>query len=223
MSLSLIVHTLGHAAAGRMRDLWRDATRRPRKLRIGVDIRPFYEPLTGIGWYLYFLLHEFAKHDDVELILLGDARITELGPRLHADLPANAKMLVFDLRGQPQSRLARPMTAAAYVAWMKLANCDVVFGSNYFLPRLHSAIARRRVVTVHDLSFERDPHVMGRRDRFVFRTVVPRSVRVAEAPSEVHRGGILHRTGHPHTLVRIPPRLGRRTRTLVCDAIDPSF
>ena len=33
------------------------------------------------------------------------------------------------------------------------------------------------VVTVHDLSFERDPHVMGRRDRFVFRTVVPRAVR----------------------------------------------
>jgi glycosyltransferase involved in cell wall biosynthesis len=32
------------------------------------------------------------------------------------------------------------------------------------------------VVTVHDLSFERDRHVMGRRDWFVFRTVVPRAV-----------------------------------------------
>jgi glycosyltransferase involved in cell wall biosynthesis len=35
------------------------------------------------------------------------------------------------------------------------------------------------VVTIHDLSFERDPDVMGRRDRAVFRTVVPRSVQRA--------------------------------------------
>src|SRR5829696_7486071 len=35
------------------------------------------------------------------------------------------------------------------------------------------------IVTVHDLSFERDARVMGRWDRFVFRAVVPRSVRAA--------------------------------------------
>jgi glycosyltransferase involved in cell wall biosynthesis len=35
------------------------------------------------------------------------------------------------------------------------------------------------VVTIHDLSFERDSRVMNRRDRLVFRTVVPRSVRRA--------------------------------------------
>jgi glycosyltransferase involved in cell wall biosynthesis len=35
------------------------------------------------------------------------------------------------------------------------------------------------VVTIHDLSFERHPELMGRRDRFVFRRMVPRSVRRA--------------------------------------------
>ncbi|HEY7398861.1 MAG TPA: glycosyltransferase family 1 protein, partial [Gaiellaceae bacterium] len=35
------------------------------------------------------------------------------------------------------------------------------------------------VVTVHDLSFERDPGVMGRLDRLTFRTMVPRAVRRA--------------------------------------------
>ena len=35
------------------------------------------------------------------------------------------------------------------------------------------------VVTIHDLSFERHPELMGRRDRLVFRTMVPRSVRRA--------------------------------------------
>jgi glycosyltransferase involved in cell wall biosynthesis len=35
------------------------------------------------------------------------------------------------------------------------------------------------VVTIHDLSFERDPAAMGRRDRLVFRRVVPRAAREA--------------------------------------------
>jgi len=35
------------------------------------------------------------------------------------------------------------------------------------------------VVTIHDLSFERHPELMSRRDRLVFRTMVPRSVRRA--------------------------------------------
>src|SRR5437763_9990011 len=107
MAAGLILHTLGHAAAERARDVWRSATRQPRKLRIGVDSRPFYEPLTGIGWYLYFLLHEFAKHGDVELYLLGDAPVTDLGPRLHAHVPPGAKLLAFALRGEPKSRFSR--------------------------------------------------------------------------------------------------------------------
>ena len=36
------------------------------------------------------------------------------------------------------------------------------------------------VVTIHDLSFERDRSLMNARDRFFFRTMVPRSVRRAE-------------------------------------------
>lgn len=35
------------------------------------------------------------------------------------------------------------------------------------------------VVTIHDLSFERQPELMGRKDRFVFRRVVPRAARRA--------------------------------------------
>ena len=35
------------------------------------------------------------------------------------------------------------------------------------------------VVTIHDLSFERDPKLLGRKDRLVFRTVVPRAARKA--------------------------------------------
>src|SRR5437588_12129180 len=116
-----ILQVLSHALAERIVRAWRTATHGDRKLRIGVDIRPFYEPLTGIGWYLYHLLHEIAKRDDVELFLFGDARVTDIGPTLRADVPANAHVCWFDLRGLGKiSRPQRAMTAAAYVLWMAL-------------------------------------------------------------------------------------------------------
>ncbi|HEV7484254.1 MAG TPA: glycosyltransferase family 1 protein [Thermoanaerobaculia bacterium] len=160
-TLRTVVHTLSHALGERIANAFRAATRRERKLRIGIDIRPFYEPLTGIGWYLYHLLHELAKNEDVELYLFGDARVTDFGPTLHADIPANARLCWFDLRGQGIiSGRSRAITAAAYVAWMKLIDVDVMFGANYFLPRLLAAIARRRVVTIHDLTYKRFPELL---------------------------------------------------------------
>jgi glycosyltransferase involved in cell wall biosynthesis len=159
-TIDVVLHTLRHELAARARRTARRASRATSPLRIGVDIRPFYEPLTGVGWYLHHLLHELAKHDDVELLLLGDARVTDEGPRLHTSLPPRARTLVFDLAGRPLSRLSRPITAGAYVGLLELADLDLVFGANYFLPRLHSAIARRRVVTVHDLTFKRFPELL---------------------------------------------------------------
>jgi glycosyltransferase involved in cell wall biosynthesis len=151
-------------------------------MRIGVDIRPFYEPLTGIGWYLYHLLHEIAKHDDVELFLFGDARVTDLGPALHADIPANAHLCWFDLRGHGKiSRPQRAITAAAYVLWMALIDCDVTFGANYFLPRLLGATARRRVVTIHDLTYKRYPELLQKETLHNLETHMAREIAAADA------------------------------------------
>jgi glycosyltransferase involved in cell wall biosynthesis len=159
--LSVVVRTLTNALRARVSRTLHTATRRERTLRIGVDIRPFYEPLTGIGWYLYHLLHEIAKHDDIELYLFGDARVTDYGPTLHADLPANAHLCWFDLRGHGIiSGRWRALTAAAYVLWMKLIDADVMFAANYFLPRLLSAVARHRVITIHDLTYKRFPDLL---------------------------------------------------------------
>lgn len=181
MTLGLVFRTLAHAAIERMTRTFRRAGARRSPLRVGVDIRPFYEPLTGVGWYLYYLLHEIARHDDVELVYFGDARVTDQGPRLHADLPANGHLLTFDLRGRPISRYDRPITAAAYVAWMELAGCDVVFGANYFLPRLHSAVARRRVVTVHDLTYKRFPELLQKETLENLEREMAREIALADA------------------------------------------
>jgi glycosyltransferase involved in cell wall biosynthesis len=178
---SVVFHTLRHALADRARRTWRSAAHRERKLRIGVDVRPFYEPLTGVGWYLYYLLHEIAKRGDVELYLFGDARVTDDGPHLHADLPANAKFCTFDLRGRPLSRLSRPMTAAAYVAWLRLTDCDVYFAANYFLPRLHAAIAKKRVITIHDLTYKRFPELLQKETLENLERQMLREIAIADA------------------------------------------
>jgi glycosyltransferase involved in cell wall biosynthesis len=180
-TVGVVYHTLRHALYDSLRRSWRSAAHRERKLRIGVDIRPFYEPLTGVGWYLYFLLHELAKHDDVELYLFGDARVTEHGPRLHADIPANAHLCTFDLSDQRIGRFDRPVTAGAYVAWMALLRCDVYFGANYFLPRLHSAVARRRVITIHDLTYKRFPELLQKETLENLERQMAREIALADA------------------------------------------
>lgn len=181
-TIRLIVHTLSQALRDRIRRTFSRAARRDSKLRIGFDIRPFYEPLTGIGWYLYHLLHELAKRDDVELYLFGDARITDFGPTLHAQLPANAHLCVFDLTGR--GRLPgslRGLTAAAYVLWMKLIDCDVMFAANYFLPRLHSAVARRRVIVIHDLTYKRFPELLQKETLHNLTAMMAREIALADA------------------------------------------
>src|SRR2546429_5011435 len=49
----------------------------------------------------------------------------------------------------------------------------------HFQHVLPPALRSPGIVTVHDLSFERDPTAMGQLDRLTFRTFVPRSVRRA--------------------------------------------
>ena len=191
----VVFHTLRHALADRVRRAWRSAAHREKKLRIGVDIRPFYEPLTGVGWYLYYLLHELAKYDDVELFLFGDARVTDEGPRLHADIPANAKLCTFDLRGQSFGGLSRPITAGAYVAWLALSDCDVFLGANYFLPRLHGAVAKKRVITIHDLTYKRFPELLQKETLENLERQMMREVAIADAivcVSESTRRDLLH-------------------------------
>jgi glycosyltransferase involved in cell wall biosynthesis len=71
------------------------------------------------------------------------------------------------------------------------------------------------VVTVHDLSFERDPQVMSRWDRVVFRTVVPRSARRARrvfAVSERTRRDLAELYGIDERKIVVTP-----------NAVDPAF
>jgi glycosyltransferase involved in cell wall biosynthesis len=108
---------------------------------------------------------------------------------LLAELPR----LASDLRFAAVTR--RPDLVPAGIEPIELPARSQPFRMAWSLPRLLSrtrpelshfqyVIAPRSpspsVVTIHDLSFERDPRLMGRRDRFFFRTMVPRSARRAD-------------------------------------------
>jgi glycosyltransferase involved in cell wall biosynthesis len=71
------------------------------------------------------------------------------------------------------------------------------------------------VVTVHDLSFEHHPGLMGLRDRFVFRTAVPRSARRAArvlAVSEQTKRDLIERYDLPEEKIVVTP-----------NGVDPIF
>ena len=73
----------------------------------------------------------------------------------------------------------------------------------------------RGVVTIHDLSFERDPGLMGLRDRLVFRTAVPRSARTADrvlAVSERTKRDLIELYDIPHEKIVVTP-----------NGVDPAF
>jgi len=71
------------------------------------------------------------------------------------------------------------------------------------------------VVTIHDLSFERQPELMGRKDRLVFRRVVPRAARKAKrvlTVSERTRRDLRKLYGVPDEKIVVTP-----------NGVDPAF
>jgi glycosyltransferase involved in cell wall biosynthesis len=75
----------------------------------------------------------------------------------------------------------------------------------YVLPPARPAPA---VLTVHDVSFERDPQFMAPHDRLLFRTLVPRSARAAArvlTGSECTKRELLERYGLPSDKVVVTP------------------
>ena len=85
----------------------------------------------------------------------------------------------------------------------------------HFQYALPLALPCPAVVTIHDLSFEREPSLMGRRDRLVFRKVVPRAARKAVrvlTVSERTRRDLRELYGLPDGKIVVTP-----------NGVDPAF
>lgn len=141
---------------------WAELARRRNdpRLTVAVDINPFWEPLTGIGWYLYRLLEELADRDDLALRLYGPNLVPSPDlPRPTVPLPTGRAIEVVAYRPPagtivPQGWMIRLLRRLGPLL-VALDRNRVLFAPNFFLPnrfllaRGHGAL----VATVHDLAF----------------------------------------------------------------------
>ncbi|HYO15094.1 MAG TPA: glycosyltransferase family 1 protein [Thermoanaerobaculia bacterium] len=148
-----------------LRDLARTIHRRraePR-LTVAVDVNSFYEPLTGVGWYLHQLLVHLADRDDLRLRLYGQSLVeADPGaPRPAVSFPegpaiervvyeAPDDLVVPPWRGNQILRRLAPLLLAA-------DGNRVLFAPNYLPPPLFRFARGARVATVHDLTVRKIP------------------------------------------------------------------
>jgi glycosyltransferase involved in cell wall biosynthesis len=142
------------------------AVRRRRaepRLTVAVDVNSFYEPLTGVGWYLHQLLTHLANRDDLRLRLYGQSLVEgdPGAPRPVVPFPqgpaiervayeAPDGLVVPPWRGNQILRRLAPLLLAA-------DGNRVLFAPNYLPPRLFRLARGARVATIHDLSVRKVP------------------------------------------------------------------
>ncbi|MGZ4333398.1 MAG: glycosyltransferase family 4 protein [Gaiellaceae bacterium] len=152
---------------------------------------------TGDETYVANLLRELGRLD-------SDLRIVAL--TRHPELvPAGIEPHRVDARFQ-EVRMAVTVPLV-----LRRLRPDLVH-FQHVLPPFHRGPA---VVTVHDLSFARDPSLMGPLDRMVFRTLVPRAVRRARrvlTVSERTRRDLEELYGVPAAKIVVTP-----------NGVDPRF
>jgi len=162
-----LLRDLAGTLVARLRRQWRRAVNGDEALAVGVDAFPFFEHMTGVGWYAWNLLgrltevdpalelhlyaHTFAAPDEPSPPPLPSGPRTRF--RFH-HVPAG-----FLLPIAPTIAVLRALVEPLFLA---LDGADVYFAPNFFPPRRHGAAQRRLVVTVHDLAFRRLPHTVQR-------------------------------------------------------------
>jgi glycosyltransferase involved in cell wall biosynthesis len=151
---------------------------------------------TGDETYVTALLRELADVPDLRLAAV--TRRPDLVPEGIEPIELKARSQVWRM-SSPLPRLLRRLDPAVA----------------HFQHAIPLRCPCRSVVTVHDLSFERDPGLMSLRDRLVFRTAVPRSARRADrvlAVSERTKRDLVELYDIPHEKIVVTP-----------NGVDPVF
>jgi glycosyltransferase involved in cell wall biosynthesis len=185
---------------------------------VAIDADVLGRHRTGDETYIASLLRELAPLADRERLAAVTRRPDLVPEPIRAvELPAQNQSLRMAVRLPRLLRKLRPTLA-------------------HFLYVVPPAYRGPSVVTVHDLSFERLPGVMSRRDRTLFRTFVPLSVRRAErvlTGSEWSKNDLVDQYGlSPDRIVVTPygvdsafhpngPRDSRRPYALFVGGIQP--
>lgn len=142
-----------------------EARRADPRLKIAVDISPFWEPLTGIGWYLYRLLENLAEREDLVLRLYGPTFIDKGDqgapvlplPRGRAielvsyEIPKDFSIVYYHYADFLRRRAQR---------LVERDGNDLLFAPNFFLPPLLARCRGKLIATIHDLGFHKVPDTL---------------------------------------------------------------
>ena len=162
-----VLRDLAGTLISTLRRRYRQAVLGEECIAVGVDIFPFFERMSGVGWYewnllaclpgadpaieLRFYAHTFAAPDEPSPPAMPTAVRTRF--RFH-HIPHG-----FLLPIPTTIRLLRGIVEPLFLL---LDGNDVFFAPNFFVPRRHLAAVRALVPTVHDLAFLRLPETIQR-------------------------------------------------------------
>lgn len=173
--------------------------RRERRLTVAVDVSMLWEPLTGIGWYVFRILDELSTREDLVLRLYGPSlAAAEMVEEPAAPLPCGPSIELV-LYPVPAESLFHADSLIRLVRrferWLIAADGnDVAFAPNFFPPARFELAVRsggaRLVATIHDLTFRLFPWTMAEETRNLLSRHLDRVLREAAwivTPSETVR------------------------------------
>ena len=206
--------------AARVRRRYRRAVLGEETLAVGVDIFPFFERMTGVGWYEWNLLarlphvdpavelrlyaHTFAAPDEPAAPPLPTALRTRF--RFH-HLPSGFLL--------PVGGTLAFLRAVVEPLLLFLDGNDVFFAPNFVVPRRHLPAVRALVPTVHDLAFLRLPETVQRETADNLRRRLPGVLHGADALIAVSAAT----AGDLAALAGVTPRRVH----VIHEGVDPAF
>jgi glycosyltransferase involved in cell wall biosynthesis len=163
---------------------------------VAVDVNSFYEPLTGVGWYLHQILAHLADRDDLRLRLYGQSLVeSDPGaPRPVVDVPVGPAIerVVY---AAPDGLVVPPWRADQILRRLAplLMAADgnaVLFAPNYLFPPLFRFATGEQVATIHDLGVLKVPWAVRPDSGVALRERLERTLFAADlllTPSEAVR------------------------------------
>ncbi len=186
---------------------------------VGVDIFPFAEKLTGVGWYEWNLLTALDRRDDGLRYNLYAHTFLAPGEQ-PPPVPGGRKMrlrthqlpdrFLFPLR--PSLWLLRHLVEPVLCM---LDGNDVIFAPNFMPPRRQRHFGRRLVITVHDLAFAVMPEMVAPETLAHLRLRFPPTLRRAEriiAVSQATAGDLVEHFAIPRSRIHT-----------IHEGLDPHF
>ena len=226
-SLRSTLRFFGHVArdlAGTFRTRWQRFHRRLAEgggeLVVGVDVFPFTERLTGVGWYEWNLLEALDRRDDSLVFNLYAHTFLAPGDPPAPATPGRRNLRLRAHHLPPDLLLPVGPTLAALRFLVEpvlrvLDGNDVLWAPNFFMPTRQLPFGRAMVATVHDLAFAAMPEA-----------VAPDTLRLLHAhlPATLFRADRLIAVSEA-TAGELASRLSANRRRIhtIHEGLDPAF